>query len=383
MDRNYVRYTKESFKEALFEFIDKEFTWMLENRSLNVDTNKAITRLLHRIEKSDFKSEEDRILGYFDALKFSDHYWNLVEVDYQDIIMLSLIYKIYNIHMSCMIFISEYNYFDDNIVKEIMFIESDFFDFSIWDEAHVNIVTDLLANFINPIDRYNAIVDLCYNTTPSTDTNFKNVLLRIIDKCNSTSFSKSSHERDLIARYNTRIHSYEREKNEIEVLLNLVNNGIHNVAKSKNLDEVYLPSSFEKIFSDMMRDITSNELSICNFNTCLCSNIIKNAVKAHIEKNCSKEGFMTIPEVFKKQIEIINNKIRRNKELITIEKKSISDDKTKYVLKQRLHWETIWISPFISNEFKIKFKDIHDKNIRMTAIPDSNVTLMDALSYDD
>lgn len=357
------RYSKKEFVERALDFARDELNYMMsqDEENLSLEALKALEIGLKIIENTDHKSDEDLLVDYLDVIQHSDHYWTITKIPEDIIILLSLIYKVYGYNLSCMSYTCEYSDLSDELIEEILFIESDFFDFAYWDDEHVKYICNLISKNISSQDRYSALCKL-HRTTKKNDAFFREKLKERIDSCEKQKETKINRKMNVSSECKANINRYLRQINEIEKILPIVREKLSDTDMQKKINKTYLFTGYTNLFNEIMDSVALSVYKKIKFSCLECGCIMINAFNNYMKRTpgADRDLFLNFPKIFEEKVVELKKNIKLDEKRMKkrVNKVGINIE-LEYVMKSRLDWQFIFSSPGISDSFRNKYLDLY------------------------
>lgn len=184
------RLTKKEFLQKVDQFISKEYPFAIEyyNSIKENGIKKEMSSLKDKINSYNIESccrtdNTARKLKLEFIQKNTDKFWkdwSLTHHEPDEIIFMTLIDRVFKTNNICFSYICGV---DDNLtedlIEDMMFINSDLFDFEYWDDKHVETVCSILAKG----NKYDSAKDLkAILTKAKYNDKFKEKIKRLLEK---------------------------------------------------------------------------------------------------------------------------------------------------------------------------------------------------------
>lgn len=291
--------------------------------------------------------------------------WSLEQQNAASIIFKLLMNRIFDIHNVCQTFICSVNdNLSEQMIDDIVFINSELFDFEYWDEYHVAAISSIIAK----APKYNAIDDLMLLLNdPMISDKYKGNVRKLIDEANKDLKNRIDkinhdikHSRNLIIKNDKGIRVAEQE---LEVYQNF----------EFDLDAENLVMT--KLKSELERLIESVEKYCPGFDEAWWGLIkieFKEIDNKYKSKNVTGEDYvkllndkynyiMSLGDMIRKRIveykdrtKHLYSSISRNEKLLNI----VSNKGVNIVLYDGLDWKAIETHQTLSVKFKNKYLEL-------------------------
>lgn len=354
---------KEDFLKDAILFADKELEWMMKHQPKRFDpkSEKYLERDIENLEKVNEDKLEDYLLAKLKILEHSDHYWSPVEVGAQTIILLSIFYKLYDSHMACMSYIMGKNAMNDVLVEEIMFVESDFFDFTYWDQVHVNYVCDFFSSYVTPEGRYDGLYEL-KEIVPNDDTRFLKKIDSIIKACENNVTKQSGRKESLARRYSLTISKKKSQVEELRRILPALKEEMEHVKASGIVKERTSKYTYEKLFSSIMERVSVN-MTMVKYKSLECYLAFENSFNEAMKREKRETAFYKIVDDVEAKLQTLEEDVCMYEERMKHIGEEAENPVFKYETRTRIDWDSVWHSMHVSNAFLKKYRRLYRFNM--------------------
>lgn len=354
-----IKQTKVTWRLTEAEFYRKVDEWILvefEKLKCNADSGayigeceKQINTSISKIKAAENDNQplsEIRKLKVI-ALCHDITFWSNFSRSYNDpdeVIFRILINRIFDVQHVCLSYICGVkNQLNEQMIKDIIFINSDLFDFTYWDDYHV----DLINSIIVKGGKYNCINDL--ENLVSTSKRISPVLRKNIQKwLNNTDNDKEVARK--IASAKRRIGSTEEKIETVKKELSL----FKSFSIENNKDKSYYVEKIKEFVNLLEKEVP--EFNDKFWNTINRKIYLFNrSRKKESEEDLRKFVLYDIEDLLRDKIDKLNEQIEKSN--ILIDKLSGNkNDLRKFILTERLDWKNIHFYQSLSLSFKKQYE---------------------------
>lgn len=220
------RCSKADFLRKVDEFIKSEFPKIQEFyktlKCLDKGIGKELTSIFAKLRSDEpFTKDQIRNLKLQAIMKDSKTYWSEWSREYhepEELIFRILINNYFNevssICYSYMCMVE--NQLNEKLIEDIIFLNSDLFDFNYWDDFHVDIVTKIIikGNKYNCVNDLKALLksdNIRFNASPKLRTNIS----KLLDDCYSKKYTPKIILKEKLDWYN--IDNYQNLSNSFKI----------------------------------------------------------------------------------------------------------------------------------------------------------------------
>ena len=148
------RINEKEFLRKVDVFIDEEYPKIIEFSKTIKNTTKGVGKelndILSKIRSGDYNNKNSlRALKLSAIMKDNKRHWlnwSTQKHEPEEIIFRVLLNKYFDVYSLCYSYMSSVDgLLSEKLIEDIMFINSDLFDFEYWDDYHVDIVTKIMT----------------------------------------------------------------------------------------------------------------------------------------------------------------------------------------------------------------------------------------------
>ena len=380
MSENYSVF-KENKKTEVLSALDKVKSIFKENKTIYsaIEVESSTNRKKHNInsitfsEINDLLSEEEiknvikrnrkifhNLFTFSDNKLFSE--FSCTFQNPEDIVFYLLIDRIFNSNLVCLSYICRYSRLSEDLIEDIMFINSELFDFKYWDDKHVQIVIGILDKGYK-YNCFEELKDLLEDNSVSKHL-IKNIEKIFKSEYDSIELAIRSCNSSIIKLTNT-LASVEKSINIREQELSVVSK--FNSELSKKEDYYYYINKTKDLYNSLEKEVPEFNKSFFEENTKKIKSLIssKNKNPYTVSRKSVYSCFEDIEDKLLDKLKEIRRRQGQVKNSIDFSKRRINNLEEKliackngpvfeYCLTERIDWSYIAKYQSFSKEFKEK-----------------------------
>ena len=348
------RLTEEEFYKKADEYISAEFEKVKKNAEEGKYIGECEKQIICSLGKVRSAEQNGNSLSFIRKLKaetmcHDTTNWSnsrFYNSDHDSVIFRILINRIFDVQCICTCYVCGVkNQLTEQMIKDIVFINSDLFDFEYWDDHHVEIINGIVRRG----NKYNCVKDL-ENLAISKDVSdrFKQNIHNLL-----TEAAQNSSIEKKIYSLETQIKSVSETIKNSEIGLSIY--------KSLHIETGKDKRYYNGIVNEFVQSL-ENEIS--DFDNKFWTDLQKTSFALY--RSYKMDSLEELKDfVFSGISDQINNRINRldirleklNEDLEKL-KKDKNKDFRKIILTERLDWRSINIYQTLTPEFKEQYKDL-------------------------
>lgn len=343
------RLTKEEFLRKVDEFISTEFVKVKHNIGKYCgDNRKYLYKILTDIKFAENDQSESKIRKLkLEAICSNTDDWYNFSTTYHnsdDVIFRILLNRVFSVDSICLSYLCGVrNQLTEDLIEDILFINSDLFDFTYWNDYHVSLVNSILAkgnNYGCTKDLQKIEMDM--EASPEFKKNIHRLFTDVVtEKKITDTETKIKLLEDMIDSTQKELSIFKRfdikDNKDVDYYLSTIKD-IISLIKKEN------PDYNKKFWKDIMvAALTFNSSSRKRYKEEMREFILYDIEKSLIDKISNLRGNL---DSFNNVLNITTRKLQ----------KLLKHNANNFTLKENLDWFNIDRYQNISNSFKDKYK---------------------------